>query len=127
MNYQAVVKGGLHAEYSGQLNSILPFNLDDRMLRRAAQALDNKGGYGTRKIIEVLLGAPPGNMATYAYPEIAASPELGGARPVNITYLVNRPTTTNDLNDLRHTLTSFSVNTTEDSPINGDRNPLGTR
>jgi hypothetical protein len=127
MRYSATVAGGLHANYGGSLSGI-DANLIDRGTRRAAQGLDGKGQYATRKLLDTLIGVAPGANAQYTTPEIAASPELGGARPVNQVNLVNRATTAQDVTDLKTAITTLSVNTSNPSPVaNLDRNPLGTR
>jgi hypothetical protein len=126
MKYTADVKGGLFSQYAGVLTSIEPGILDYH-LRRAAQELDNKGEFVFRKLVDTLLGQAPGANATLTYPEIAASPELGGVRPVNNVTLINRNTTAQDVTDIKTALTNFTTNTTMASPFNGDRNPLGSR
>src|SRR4249920_292538 len=127
MRYSATVAGGLHALYGGALVGV-DANMIDYRTRRAAQALDGKGEYATRKILDSLIGVAPGATATFTIPEIAASPELGGARPVNQVNLVNRVTTAQDVTEIKTAITTMSVNTSNPSPVaNLDRNPLGTR
>lgn len=131
MRYLADVKGGLHAQYAGTLGTIGNLTtslINDHLTNRAAQALDSKGTYPTRKLLEVLLGAAPGANAQYVWPEIQASPELGGVRQVNNVNLINRASTAADVTDLKNALTTFSGLKNTQSPVyNGDRNPLGTR
>jgi hypothetical protein len=127
MRYACDVKGGIHVQYGNSLGSIGPY-LNDQRTRRSAQNLAKKGEYAFRKVLEVLIGAAPGGVATYVYPEIAASVELGGARPIVNTNLVNRATTAADVTDLKNALTTLSGLTFTPAPVyNGDRNPLGTR
>jgi hypothetical protein len=119
------VKGGLHAGYGPTLGSIGP-QITDHFTRRIAQALSNKGEFALRPILDTLLGAAPGGLASYWYAEIAASPELGGVRPIVQTYMVNRNTTASDVTDIRQAFT-MAPNSTPNPIYNGDRNPLGTR
>jgi len=91
-----------------------------------AQALSNKGEFAFRSVLDTLLGAAPGALASYWTAEIAASPELGGLRPIVQTYVVNRNTNAQDVTDIRQALT-MAVNSTPNPLMNGDRNPLGTR
>ena len=127
MRYSAVVKGGLHSEYSGNLSSI-KLSWNDFLTTRAVQALSKKGSFATRELIDTLLGQVPGNNSRVGYGEIAASDELGGVRPVNKTYLIDRNTTPQDVVYLKTALTEHSELThLPDSVANGDHNPLGTR
>ena len=100
MRYSAVVRGGLHAEYGGAIGSI-GNNIVDSKTRRIAQELDNKGEYELRALINTLLGAAPGVTATHIHYEIAASDELGGARPVVGITDINRPTLSSDVTDIQ--------------------------
>jgi len=125
MRYSAVVKGGLHANYSGNLDSIGPL-ITDSWTRRMAQMLSNKGEFALRSVLDTVLGAAPGTLASYWTAEIAASPELGGVRPIVQTYVVNRNTVAQDVQDIRNALT-MSKNSTAEQAQNLDRNPLGTR
>src|SRR4051812_40874883 len=127
MRFTADVKGGLHQQYSGSLGSINP-GIDDQSTRRIAQRLDTKGELALRKIVDVLLGAAPGALAQATYPDIQASPELGGIRPVVNTTLINRVTTASDVTDVKAALLTVMLGShSETPPYNGDRNPLGTR
>jgi hypothetical protein len=127
MRYLADVKGGMHAGYGATIGTI-GTTLNDHETNRAQQALDCKGEYGFRKMLEALVGVAPGAQATYSYPEIAASAELGGLRPVVNTNLINRVTTAADVADIKNALTSHASLRYTTSPIyNGDRNPLGSR
>lgn len=125
MRYLAEVKGGLHANYSGTIGSIGPL-ISDHFTRRIAQNLSNKGEFALRSVLDSLLGAPPGVLASYWTAEIAASPELGGVRPVVQTYVVNRNTTAADVTDIRNVFT-MAKNSTPAQAQNLDMNPLGTR
>ena len=125
MRYTAEVKGGLNAQYSGTITSIGP-EITDSHTRRMAQELSNRGEFALRSVLDTLIGAPPGALASYWVAEIAASPELGGVRPIVQTYVVNRNTTAQDRTDIRRAFT-MAPNSTPDPIMNGDRNPLGTR
>jgi len=125
MRFSAVVKGGLHANYSGNLDSIGPL-ITDSWTRRMAQMLSNKGEFALRSVLDTVLGAAPGTLASYWTAEIAASPELGGVRPIVQTYVVNRNTVAQDVTDIRNALT-MSKNSTPTQAQNLDMNPLGTR
>jgi hypothetical protein len=125
MRYVAEVKGGLHPQYSGTIGSIGPL-ISDHFTRRIAQNLSNKGEFALRSVLDSLLGAPPGVLASYWTAEIAASPELGGVRPVVQTYVVNRNTTAADVQDIRNVFT-MAKNSTPTQAQNLDMNPLGTR
>jgi hypothetical protein len=127
MRYNAIVKGGMHANYSGNLDSI-KLTWNDFLTTRAVQALSKKGSYALRELVDTLLGQVPGNNSRFGYGEIAASSELGGVRPVNKTYLIDRLTTPQDVAYVKAALTEMSELThTPDQAANGDRNPLGTR
>jgi len=91
-----------------------------------AQMLSNKGEFALRSVLDTVLGAAPGTLASYWTAEIAASPELGGVRPIVQTYVVNRNTVAQDVQDIRNALT-MSKNSTAEQAQNLDRNPLGTR
>jgi hypothetical protein len=125
MRYAAVVKGGMHAQYRGDLGSIGP-EITDHFTRRMAQMLSNKGEFALRSILDTLLGAAPGGVAAYWTAEIGASQELGGVRPIVQTYVVNRATTSGDVIEIRKALT-MAPNSTPNPVGNLDRNPLGTR
>jgi hypothetical protein len=125
MRSLADVKGGLHAQYGGTIGSIGP-QITDHFTRRIAQELSNKGEFALRSVLDTLLGAAPGVLASYWYAEIGASPELGGVRPIVQTYLVNRNTTAADVTDIRNAFT-MAKNSTPSPVPNGDMNPLGTR
>ncbi len=125
MRYTAVVKGGMHAQYSGTITSIGDLNLSDEKTRRIAQLLSNKGELALRSVLDSLLGQAPGVMATYWTAEIGGGEELGGKRPVVQTYVVNRPTTAQDVYDIRNVFTM--ANNSGPQATNLDHNPLGTR
>jgi len=123
--FSAAVKGGLHANYGATIDTIGPRISDDHT-RRIAQQLSNKGEFALRSILDTVLGAAPGGLASYFTAEIAASPELGGVRPIVKTYVVNRNTTPQDVDDIREVFT-MARNSTPNPLPNLDRNPLGTR
>src|SRR6478736_103933 len=125
VSFSAAVMGGLHANYGATIDTIGP-RITDSFTRRMAQALSNKGEFAFRSVLDTLLGAAPGTLASYWTAEIAASPELGGLRPIVQTYVVNRNTNAQDVTDIRQALT-MAVNSTPNPLMNGDRNPLGTR
>jgi hypothetical protein len=125
MRYTAVVKGGMHAQYSGDISSIGALNIVDEKTRRIAQLLSNKGEVALRSVLDSLLGAAPGVLASYWVAEIGGGEELGGKRPIVQTYVVNRPTTAQDVFDIRNALTM--ANNSGPQATNLDRNPLGTR
>ena len=122
MRYQAVVRGGV---FEGNLSSI-GSQITDNYTRRMAQMLSNKGEFALRSVLDTVLGAAPGTLASYWTAEIAPSQELGGVRPIVQTYVVNRNTTAQDVTDIRNALT-MSWNHTVEQAQNLDRNPLGTR
>jgi hypothetical protein len=123
MRYTAQVKGGT---FEGVLTSIGPYNISDEQTRRISQELNNKGEIALRSILDSLLGQAPGVLASYWYAEIGGGEELGGKRPIVQTYLVNRPTTSQDVTDIRNVFT-MANNSTPAQAVNLDRNPLGTR
>lgn len=125
MRSSAAVKGGLHANYGSTLDTIGP-KIIDSYTRRMAQELSNKGQFALRSIMDTVLGAVPGNLASYWTAEIEASPEMGGKRNIVQTYVVNRNTTPQDVADIREALT-MAYNSSPNSSPNLDRNPLGTR
>jgi hypothetical protein len=125
--YAAVVKGGFFAQYSGTLGSIDVY-ASAKDHRIAAQNLAHKRNLEYRALVDSLVSNPIGTNVTVFYPEISASQELGGARPVVLTTIINRNTTNADKADIQETLTTLSSDTyTPFPPYNGDRNPLGTR
>jgi hypothetical protein len=131
MQYLAVVKGGLHAGYSGSLGSIDATggtSLGDSNMRLLQEALDRKGSIPFRKALEVLVGAAPGAQAQYLYPEIAPAEDMGGVRAITMNPLINRATTAADAAAIKKVIASLTVLThTVEQSINYDRNPLGTR
>jgi hypothetical protein len=128
MRYNAVVKGGLHANYSGNLDSI-KLSWNDFNSTRAVQSLSKKGSYALREILDSILDNGVGANARFRYSEIAPSQELGGKRTINEnSYLVDRNTTAGDVANLKIALTEHSELThAVDQQANGDHNPLGTR
>lgn len=125
MRFTAAVKGGLHAGYGSTLDTIGP-KITDHFTRRIAQELSNKGEFALRSVLDTLLGAVPGTLASYWTAEIEASPEMGGKRNIVQTYVVNRNTTAADVTDIRNAFT-MAPNSTPTQAVNLDRNPLGTR
>src|SRR5215831_17529695 len=110
------VRGGLHALYAATLSGIdAPVGAMEHKF--AAQALAHKSDFEYRALVDALLGAAAGGTATKTYPEIAASTELGGVRPVNTINLINRATTAQDVADIKKTLTTLSVNTFNPNPV----------
>jgi len=127
MRYQAVVKGGMHANYSGDISSI-KVSWNDFNSTRAVQALSKKGSYALRELVDNLLGQAPGNNVRFGYYRIAASEELGGKRPIETTYLIDRNSTAADVVAVKAALTEHSeITHTVEASVNLDRNPLGTR
>ena len=127
MRYTADVKGGLFSQYGSPISSI-KLSGNDFNTTRAVQALSKKGSYALRETLDSILDNGVGANARFGYGEIAASPELGGVRPVNKTYLIDRNTTTADVAKLKVALTEHSELThTVEQAVNLDRNPLGTR
>ena len=125
MRSSAVVKGGMHANYGPTLDTIGPY-ITDNWTRRIAQSLSNKGEFALRSVLDTVLGAAPGGLASYWTAEIQASPELGGVRPIVQTYVVNRNTVAQDVQDIRNAFT-MAKNSTPNQAQNLDMNPLGTR
>jgi hypothetical protein len=82
-----------------------------------------------KELIDKLNGAAPGVVATKTVPVIAASTELGGVRQINQVAIINRATTAADQQEIDDDLWTMTNRTTfgANPPLNGDRNPLGTR
>ncbi len=99
--------------------------------RRMSQVLDSKGMRSLRARMKALNGVAPGGTATANVGEIDGSTsELGGARTINTTALINRATTAADVTEINNTvLNNLTSSTTFGSspPANLDGNPLGTR
>lgn len=95
--------------------------------RYIAQHTGTKGLMPVRAVARALLGAAAGGAATKTLTRIANSTELGGKRAIETETLINRNTTAGDVTEIKHDLLDMTANTTLASPINGDRNPLGTR
>ena len=126
--YTAQVRGGFFAQYGGTLTSMDPLLVNSKDHRRLAQELSHKKNLEFRAIVDTLVLSGVGGTAVATWPEIAASQELGGLRPVVLTTIINRVMTGNDIADVRETVTSLSSDTYTPNPVfNGDRNPLGTR
>jgi hypothetical protein len=128
MRYEAVVKGGLHANYSGDIASI-HLTTNNAWSTRAVQILSRKGMYAFRELVDSLVNGAVGDDVRFRYAEIAASEELGGVRTVNTdSYLIDRDTTAADVLNVKAGLTEHSELThTVSQATNLDRNPLGTR
>lgn len=130
MRYNAVVKGGLHANYSSNLDSI-KLSWNDFNSTRAVQALSKKGSYALRELVDamtsnVVPGA--GGNVRFKMNQIAGGPELGGVRPIETIYLIDRPFTAADIVAVKAALTEHSELThTVEQSTNLDKNPLGTR
>jgi hypothetical protein len=125
MRFSAVVKGGLNANYGGTIATIGP-QITDHFTRKMAQMLSNKGEFALRSVLDTVLGAAPGGLASYWYAEIEPNVEMGGRRNIVQTYVVNRNTVAQDVTDIRQALT-MAFNSTATQAVNLDRNPLGTR
>jgi hypothetical protein len=127
MRYVAQVKGGFFAQYSGTVESI-KLSWNDFNSTRAVQALSKKGSYALRELVDNLLGQAPGNNVRFGYYRVAASEELGGKRPIETTYLIDRNSTAADVVAVKAALTEHSeITHTVEQSTNYDRNPLGTR
>jgi hypothetical protein len=128
MRYVATVKGGMHANYSSDISSIKAI-WNDFHSTRAVQALSKKGSYALRELVDALIPtAVPGGTVRFRMNQISASPELGGKRPIDDVFLIDRPTTAADLVLVKAALTEHSELThTVEQAANADRNPLGTR
>jgi hypothetical protein len=128
MRYNAVVRGGLHANYSSNLDSI-KLSWNDFNSTRAVQALSKKGSYALREFIDSFASnVVPGANVRFRMDQISASPELGGKRAIDTIYLIDRPSTAADVVAVKAAVTEHSeVTHTVEQAANLDRNPLGTR
>ena len=126
--YTAVVKGGFWE--SNGIGSLTPIpGSRSYARRRTAQSFGGSGLAAMRELGETLNGAAPGALAFKAMGVIAASEELGGVRKVNQVPIINRATTAADKQEIDEDLWTMTNRTTfgANPPMNGDRNPLGTR
>lgn len=121
----AVVKGGFW-ETNG-VQSLSSVQGVAALRRFIAQATGRKSLMPVRAVVRALVGAAAGGNATKTLTRIQNSTELGGKRVVETETLINRNTTAGDVTEIKHDLLDMTANTTMASPINGDRNPLGTR
>ena len=128
MRFSADVKGGLHANYAPVLGGA-KLSANDANTTRAVQSLSRKGSYPIRELVDALIPtAVPGGTVRFRMDQISASPELGGKRPIDTVYLIDRPTTAADIAIIKTALTEHSELThTVEQAVNGDKNPLGTR
>jgi hypothetical protein len=127
----ATVQGGWWNSLGvGQLVSISGAN---NARRSALQGFGARGSWGPlarRQMFNLMTGAANAGTIQVIYPQIAPSVELGGVRKVltgGEALIVNRPTTAADAAEFGEWLTRMSSMTSQPSPPNGDRNPLGTR
>jgi hypothetical protein len=126
--YSAVVKGGFwETNGVGNLTPIPGARSYGR--RRTAQSFGGSGLAAFRELGETLTGAVPGGVAFKALGVVSASPELGGLRPIVLLPVINRVTTAADVQEIDDDLWTMTNRTTFGAfpPVNGDRNPLGTR
>jgi|SRR3954463_991876 hypothetical protein len=128
MRYNAVVKGGLHPNYSGNLDGI-KLSWNDSNSTRAIQALSRKGSYALREFIDSFVSnVVPGANVRFRMNQISASQELGGRRAIDDVFLIDRPSTAADVLMVKAAVTEHSELThTIEQSVNLDRNPLGTR
>jgi len=127
-SYVAVVKGGFwESNGVGSLANIPGSRSFPR--RFTAQKFGGSGLAAMREIAETLNGAVPGGVAFKTLGVVSSSPELGGLRPIVLVPVVNRATIAADKQELDEDLWTMTNRTTFGAfpPINGDRNPLGTR
>jgi|SRR6188768_1446561 len=126
--YTAVVKGGFW-ESNGVANLTNIPGGRSYARRNVAQWLGGSRLLSFKEIADKLNGAGPGLTATKTVPVISASQELGGVRQVQQVSIINRATTAADALEIDEDLYTMTNRTTfgASPPINGDRNPLGTR
>ena len=126
--YTAVVKGGFW-ESNGVANLTNVPGGRSYARRNVAQWLGGSRLLSFKEIADKLNGAGPGLTATKTVPVISASQELGGVRQVQQVSIINRATTAADALEIDEDLYTMTNRTTfgASPPINGDRNPLGTR
>ena len=126
--YAATVKGGFwETNGVGNLGSIPGARGYGR--RVVAQMMGGSRLLAFKEIADRLNGAAPGLVATKTVPVVSASVELGGVRPIQQVQIINRATTAADALEIDEDLYTMTNRTTfgANPPINGDRNPLGTR
>jgi hypothetical protein len=126
--YVATVKGGFwESNGVGSLSNIPGGRTYAR--RVVAQWLGGSRLLAFKELADRLNGVAPGALASKTVPVIAASTELGGVRQVNQVSIINRVTTAADVQEIDDDLYTMTNRTTfgANPPINGDRNPLGTR
>ena len=126
--YTAVVKGGFW-ESNGVANLTNVPGGRSYARRNVAQWLVGSRLMAFKELADRLNGVAPGAVASKTVPVIAASQELGGVRQVNQVSIINRATTAADVTEIDDDLYTMTNRTTFGAtpPINGDRNPLGTR
>lgn len=126
--YNATVKGGFWE--SNGVGSLGPVPGGRSFARRlVAQWLGGSKLLAFKEIADRLNGAAPGLVANKSVGVISPSVELGGVRAVNQVSVINRATTAADAQEIDEDLYTMTNRTTfgANPPINGDRNPLGTR
>lgn len=126
--YTAAVKGGFwESNGIGNLTSTPGARSYNRRL--VAQWLGGSRLLAFRELVETLNGQAPGANAFKSTAVIAPSVELGGVRQINQVVVINRPTTAADKQEIDEDLLTMTNRTTfgANPPMNGDRNPLGTR
>jgi hypothetical protein len=128
MRYSAAVKGGLHANYGPTIGGA-KISWNDANSTRAVQALSRKGSYALREFIDSFASnVVPGANVRFRMNQISASPELGGKRPIDDIWLIDRVSTAADVLMVKAAVTEHSELThTIEQAVNLDRNPLGTR
>jgi hypothetical protein len=127
-NYSAVVKGGFW-ETNG-VNPLANHPAVRPFARRlVAQWLGGSKLMYIKELADSLNGVAPGATATKSVGTVSASTELGGARQIVQAVVVNRVTTAADRQEIDDDFYTMTNRTTFGAtpPINGDRNPLGTR
>ena len=123
----ATVLGGFWP--TNGVNSLASMSGESEERRQVAKALGHRSLMNTREIWRALTGAAPGGLARKNLTRIAASPELGGQRPIETVAVVNRVTTAADVTEIVTDFLTYTTRTTfgANPPPNLDRNPLGTR
>ena len=124
----ANVKGGLFGDSAGLLQLSCVSGKEGRR-SYAAKELGHRGQFALRRIMYVTAGVAPGATATYTYPLIEATEQLGGKRNIIQTNLINRVTTAADVTEYKNDILTWSARTTfGPNPVpNKDGSPLGTR
>lgn len=126
--YTAIVKGGFwESNGIGNLSSIPGARGYGR--RVVAQMMGGSRLLAFKELADTLNGVAPGAVATKIVPVVSAREELGGVRPITQVAIINRATTAADKQEIDDDLYTMTNRTTfgANPPINGDRNPLGTR